>query len=68
MHVCTAADLGPSFVAWSGTVHGTATALISERAQHDDTVALQAIELLQRFGIDCSTCTACPLGLNRRVN
>ncbi|MFJ6616635.1 hypothetical protein ACIQOW_03500 [Kitasatospora sp. NPDC091335] len=68
MHVCTTADLGPSFIAWAGAVHGTITALVTERAQHDDAAALQAIELLRRAGLDCGTCTSCPLGLNRQVN
>lgn len=68
MHVCTSADLGPSFIAWAGVVNGTATALIAERAQDDDETADQAAELLRQLGFDCGTCTACPLGLNRRVN
>ncbi|WBP89469.1 hypothetical protein [Kitasatospora cathayae] len=68
MHVCTTADLGPSFIAWAGVVNGSTTALITERANDDDETAEQAVELLRRLGIDCSTCTACPLGLNRRVN
>ncbi|MFD4394715.1 hypothetical protein [Kitasatospora sp. NPDC058478] len=68
MHVCTSADLGPSFIAWAGVVNGTITALVTTRALDNDETAQQAADLLRRLGVSCGTCPECPLGLNRGVN
>lgn len=65
MHVCTSADLGPSFIAWAGVVNGSTTALVTSRAETDDEAAQQAVLLLRQVGVDCTSCTSCPLGLMR---
>lgn len=63
MYVCTTADLGPTFIAWAGVVDGRPVAVVTPLAQDDDTMAAQAAELLRRAGINCGTCTTCPVGL-----
>lgn len=65
MHVCTSADLGPSFIAWAGVVNGCTTALVTSHAEADDDLAQQAVAMLRQFDVDCASCTSCPLNLKR---
>jgi hypothetical protein len=62
-HVCFLADLGPAFIGWAATIEGTVTCIVSPRAQDDEAVKNQAIELLHRAGAPCVGCDTCPIGL-----
>ena len=61
MHVCTSADLGPDFIAWTATIEGTPVALVTPAAADDDDVRAQVVDLLRQAGIDCGSCTMCPI-------
>jgi hypothetical protein len=65
-HVCYPLDLGPAFIGMTDDQEGTVTCLITPRARDDEAVKIQAVELLHRAGVNCGTCTTCPIGLSTR--
>jgi hypothetical protein len=63
MHVCTTADPGPGFIAWTAIINGTSVAVVTPAAADDDSVWAQVSAHLGRAGINCgTTCLTCPVG------